>query len=403
MIYGMKYDVVVVGAGPSGSTAAKTLAEHGVKVLLVDKEKFPRDKTCGGGLPLRTLSRFPYVKKLNAIESYSYGGFVYSPSLQYKAGITKSEPVIAMVLRSKFDNELVNLSIEKGAEFQDKTAVTNIKIHHDHAQIYFNDDTSITTELIIGADGFHSTIARKIGVMPATREKGICILEEFHMNKEMINSLYTQDHLCHIHSKIHGIRGYGWVFPKQNHVNVGIVSYDSKEQLKQKKCNLRSIFFEYLSLLKEDNILPRQMKSVTIKGGCLPVQPLSKTYSERVLLCGDAAGMINPISGEGIYYALVSGNIAGEVAADSIKQEDTTEKFLSTYQKQWKQDFGKEIKLFLRSKKQWGKKGNTTVKLMNRDPQFAEMIYLIMVGKESAYDLRWKLIKRYIYSSFIRR
>jgi len=67
----MNYDVVVVGAGPSGSTAAKTLAEHGVNVLLIDKERFPRDKPCGGGLPLRTLSRFPYIEKLHAIESYS--------------------------------------------------------------------------------------------------------------------------------------------------------------------------------------------------------------------------------------------------------------------------------------------------------------------------------------------
>jgi len=403
MIYCMNYDVVVVGAGPSGSTAAKTLAEHGVNVLLIDKERFPRDKPCGGGLPLRTLSRFPYIKKLHSIESYSYGGFIYSPSSLYDTKITKSEPVIAMVLRSRFDNELVNLSIEKGVEFKDRTAVTDIKIHSDTAQISCKDGTSINTDLIIGADGVHSTIAHKIGAIPRKREKGICIVEEFQVPKKKIISLFTEDRLCHVHSKFKRIRGYGWVFPKQNHINVGIVSYDNKEQLKEKDTDLQSIYADYLQALTKQDILPSQMKSVKKKGGILPVRPVPKTYFDRILLCGDAAGFINPINGEGIFYAMVSGEIAGNVANDSIKQQDTTEHFLSIYEKQWKQDFGKEIKYLLRKKKQWGRQGETTVKLMNQDPQFAEMIYLIMVGKESMYDLRWKLIKRYIYSSYIHR
>ncbi|MDG6218988.1 MAG: NAD(P)/FAD-dependent oxidoreductase [Candidatus Thermoplasmatota archaeon] len=399
----MKYEVVVVGAGPSGSTAAKTLAKNGVKVLIVDKETFPRDKPCGGGLPLRTLTRFPYIKQLNVIESYSYGGFIYSPSSKYHVAIKKTDPVIAMVLRSTFDNELVKLSINEGADFQENKTVTHVKIHPTHAQISFADGTSIATELIIGADGFHSTIARKTGFNAYNRDKGICILEEFPVSKEIIESIYTDKHLCYIHSKFQGIRGYGWVFPKENHINVGLAVYESKEQLKKRQYDLRSLFQEYISILKRQNALPSQLKSVKMKGGILPVRPLPKTVSDRVLLCGDAAGLINPISGEGIYYALVSGEIAGDIASDSIKHQDTTERFLKTYEKRWKQDFGKEIRLFLRSKKQWGKQGDRTVKLMNNDPQFAELIFLIMVGKESAYDLRWKIIKRYIYSSFFHR
>ena len=77
----MKTDVIVVGAGPAGSTAAKCLAEKGVKVTLVDKDTFPRDKSCGGGLPLRVLQRYPYVKDSNIIESYSFGGVGYTAKL----------------------------------------------------------------------------------------------------------------------------------------------------------------------------------------------------------------------------------------------------------------------------------------------------------------------------------
>lgn len=402
MIVIMDYEVVIVGAGPSGATAAKTLAEQSISVLLLDKDFFPRDKPCGGGLPLRTLSRFHYIKDGPAIESYTYGGTVYSPSLTYQTLIKKTEPVIAMIVRSKFDHELVQLSIDKGATFRDNTRVTDIKIHKDHALVHLNNGSSITTELIIGADGFHSTVAQKTGLIPIKRNKGICILKEFQLEKEVINELYTTDHLCHIHSKFQGIKGYGWVFPKQNHVNVGIVSYDTREEREQKQINIRKIFSDYLNQLSKKKIIPSHITIDHAKGGVLPVQPLPKTYASRVLLCGDAAGLINPISGEGIYYALVSGELAGYVASDSIRKKDTTEPFLSTYEKRWKQDFGKEIKLFLRSKKQWGKKGDTTIRLMNKDPLFAELVFSIMVGKESVYDLRWKLIKRYLYNAIFR-
>jgi len=394
----MTYDVVVVGAGPSGSTAAKTLAEKGINVLLVDKEKFPREKACGGGVPMRTLDRFSYIKKLKSIESYSFGGFVYAPSMEYTAEINKDEPVLAMVLRSKFDNELVQLAIDEGAAFQDKKTVTDIKIHKNHAQLIFNDTTSISTNLIIGADGFHSTIAQKLDVISKPRQKGICILKEFLLDKQIVERLYTPDRLCYIHSKINGIKGYGWVFPKHHHVNVGIISYDTVQSLKQKKLNLRMIFSKYLNDLKHKGILPMEANNSEMKGGLVPLQPLSKTYFNRVLLCGDAAGLINPISGEGIYYALVSGQLAGIISAESIHQQNTSASFLSTYEKKWKQEFGKEINLFLKSKKQWGKQGNKMVKMMNQDPEFAELIFVIMVGKKSVSDLKWKIIKRYLHN-----
>ena len=79
----MRYEVVVVGAGPAGSTAAKFLSEKGVKVLLIDKEKFPRDKSCGGGLPYQVMKRFKYVTKEGLVDSYSYGGYAYSPSQDF--------------------------------------------------------------------------------------------------------------------------------------------------------------------------------------------------------------------------------------------------------------------------------------------------------------------------------
>jgi len=103
----MSYDVAIVGAGPAGSTTAKFLAEKGLKIALIDKSKFPRDKPCAGGLPSRVLERFPYIKENGLIDSYSYGGFALSPSLKYKVHLQKKDPIVGMVLRKKFDMSLV--------------------------------------------------------------------------------------------------------------------------------------------------------------------------------------------------------------------------------------------------------------------------------------------------------
>ena len=97
----MNYDVIVVGAGPAGSTAAKNLAEKGIKVLLLDKAKFPRDKPCGGGLPTRVKKRFPYIEPF--IDSVSYGTTMYSSSLRYKCDLLREKPFVDMVLRKDFD------------------------------------------------------------------------------------------------------------------------------------------------------------------------------------------------------------------------------------------------------------------------------------------------------------
>ena len=394
----MKYDVVVVGAGPSGSTAAKNLAERGASVLLIDKDKFPRNKSCGGGVPMRTITRFPYLKDIPSIDSYSYGGFVYSRSQTGKTKILKTEPVLANVLRSRFDKDLVDLAINKGATFQEDKKVTNTKINHDYVTLFFKDGSSLKTNLIVGADGAYSLIAKKAGLSDTSKStKGLCVLEEFPLSEEDMDTFYTSDRLCHIHSKFNGIRGYGWVFPKKTHVNVGIVSYDYCLS-DDPHINLNQVFKEYCTHLKKEKILPQSIENHYQQGGVLPYQPLKKTYSERLLLCGDAAGLINPISGEGIYYALVSGEISARIAMESLQQEQFSEEFLSNYQKAWKKDFGKDIYLFLKSKNQWGKSGDKIIQMMNKDQKFAEMIFLIMVGKVSVQDMKWRLLKRYLYN-----
>ncbi|HEC81575.1 MAG TPA: NAD(P)/FAD-dependent oxidoreductase [Thermoplasmatales archaeon] len=187
--------------------------------------------------------------------------------------------------------------------------------------------------------------------------------------------------------------------PQKNHLNIGLGEYRRLGKKNRVRKNLKELYKNYLNLLKENNIIPKETKTRHPRGGTLPVKPLKKTYSDRVLLVGDAAGFINPVSGEGIYYALVSGEMAAKVAAEAIENNDTSEQFLSTYQRLCENDFGRDIKLLVKSTKQWEKQDTRFLKIMSQDKKLAEMLFTIITGQKSIYELRWSLIKRYLYAS----
>ena len=396
----MKYDIVVVGAGPAGSTAAKTLAEQGLSVLLIDKEKFPRDKPCGGGLPIRILNRFKYVKDRGLIESYSYGGFAHSSSLKYKVELQRNEPIVAMILRKKFDYELVKLAIESGSVFIDEKSAKDIKILKDKARILLNDGTNVESQIVIGADGVWSNIAKKSGLNQSRKNVGICLFQEYPMSSKTLDRFFGEKRLCHIHMKLQGIAGYGWVFPKKEHLNIGICEFKPVVNQSKGKTKLSEVYKNYINILKESEIIPDDLKMGRVKGGALPIFPLEKTYSDRVILCGDAGGFINPVSGEGIYYAMSSGEIAARVITEALEAGETDERFLSMYQKNWKNDFGRDIKLLLHSAKRWTKETEKFVKLASRDEKLADMALGILHGRLSIHEYRWKLVRRYLYVYF---
>ena len=168
----------------------------------------------------------------------------------------------------------------------------------------------------------------------------------------------------------------------------------------KKGVNLKEFYKTYINTLKVSRIIPDDLKIGQLKGGALPVFPLEKTYANRVLLCGDAAGFINPLTGEGIYYAMSSGEIAAEVITEALEIDDTDEKFLSKYQKIWKNDFGDDIKLLLSSTRRWQIETEKFIKLASRDKKLAGMALDILQGRLSIHECKWKLIRRYLYVNF---
>ena len=393
----LSYDVVVVGAGPAGSTAAKFLSESGVKVLLVDKSKFPRDKPCGGGIPVRTLKKFKYIEEKNLIESYSYGGSLHSNSPKCMLEIPKNEPLIGMVLRKKFDYELVKMAMDCGTTFYDGKKVQSINILDNKADIKLSDGSEIESQIVVGADGVWSTIAKQCNLKSVNTDIGLSLFQEIPISTDLLDKYYTEKRVVHVYLKIQGLVGYGWIFPKKKHLNIGICEFEPNEKKQKNRKNLKNIFNDFIEILKQEQLIPKNIIYKKYRGAALPLKPITKTYTNRVILCGDAAGLINPATGEGINYAMSSGQIASGVIVDALEANDTSSKFLSKYESIWKKDFGKDIKIFLRAQNGWRTQGTKLIKLASKDKKIADIAIEIATGNLSVSVCKFQLIRRFLF------
>jgi len=391
----MKYDVVIVGAGPSGSTAAKNLAENGKKVLIIDKQKFPRDKPCGGAIPTRVMKQFPYVEEF--IDSISYGSYTHSSSLKYTLKFVREKPFLATVIRKDFDDGLVKLAVNAGAMFLNSKAVKDVTTQKDKVVLLLDDNEKIEAKIVLGCDGMRSIVAEKTNLCKKMDDICISVVQEQPMSIQQLQKYFTDKKIVHLFIKTQGIAGYGWIFPKKKHINIGMGQFESAVDSSKPRPNLKESYKKYIKLLKEKKMLPKDFPIENVKGGTLPVFPLKKTYSDRVLICGDAAGFINSITGEGIYYAMASGEMAANVALESLDSDDMSSEFLSKYQDLWYDKFGKDLKLLGRFNKMWGTDSEKIVRLLSKDLKFAKLIVGITGGRISISRYKTKLIIRYIY------
>jgi len=289
-----RFDVLVVGAGPAGSTAAYRLAAQGARVLLADKATFPRDKPCGGGLTLRAVRQLPF----------SVEPVVEDRTMRVRFGLdftrrverTVDEPLVLMTQRKRLDAFLVEQAAAAGAEFRDGVKVSDLVLEDDGVRAHV-DGSSVSAEHALLADGANGVSARAVGLDDG-REHGVAL--EANVPYGVVREEDYRGLLCLELANVPG--GYGWVFPKGDHVNVGVGGWEREGP------RLR----EHLARFCREYDIPESSLE-DVRGYRLPlVHPRARLAKGRVALLGDAAGLVDPLSGDGIYEAFLSARLATE-------------------------------------------------------------------------------------------
>jgi geranylgeranyl reductase family protein len=296
----VKVDVLVVGAGPAGSTAAIHLARGGARVLLADKARFPRDKPCGGGLTGRALKRIP-VDPSPVVERDVDR---FELRLRYGSRFARSytEPLIRMTQRRRLDAFLAAQAAEAGADFRDGTKVEVTELNDGGVEARVGDEV-VFADALVGADGANGVIARATGLGDGI-VRGVAL--EGNVPLDRLRGDLGQTAVIEL-AVVPG--GYGWVFPKGDHANLGVGGWGSEGP------RLR----DHLDRLARAHGLT--VDDLTeLRGHRLPMRRLgTPAAAGRALLVGDAAGLVDPLSGDGMYEAFVSARLAADaVLADDL-------------------------------------------------------------------------------------
>lgn len=289
-----QWDVLVVGAGPAGAAAARVAAAGGAKVLLVDAARFPRYKTCGGGLIQASVAELPpevlalVERRIDAVVMQRPGG---RPSR-----IRSATSFMGMVRREPFDAALVQGAERAGAVFRDHTKVRGLDQDDDGVTVRCADGTTIRAGVVIGADGSAGVVAKSVGVRIARTDLGL--EREIEGADPRFASAVLLDWGADAGT-------YGWVFPKAGTLTVGVIQARGHGDATR----------TYLDRFVTD--LGLAGRPVVTASGHLTQwrEPGSPVRRGRVLVAGDAAGLLEPWTREGISFALRSGRFAGAAVA----------------------------------------------------------------------------------------
>lgn len=299
------YDVIVVGAGPAGGVAAYELARAGCRVLLLEKEKLPRYKTCGGGVVRRALDALPFSLDGNppVVERW-VTSFHLTHNLKRPLVLERTPSVLAMTMRSRLDEAIARKAVEAGAELRDGVSVQTVR--ESSAAVQCETSAGVfQAQFLIGSDGANSVVARSSSAFGRLR-CGVALEVETYLKDERL----LEDYACRVDFDLNVLpRGYGWIFPKADHLSAGVFTLHSR-------CPHITRYFEtYI----ERKGLARAVARSELHGHLIPLGPRTgRLDSGRILLVGDAAGLVDPPTGEGISYALRSGRLAAESILEAL-------------------------------------------------------------------------------------
>jgi geranylgeranyl reductase family protein len=298
--------VAVVGAGPAGAMAALAAASQGKRVVILERFGIPRYKTCAGGLVGASMNALPagFTPPVQATAT----SFTFS--LRGRSGRTKTStaPLVKLVRRDEFDALLVDAAVAAGAVVCDNTIVTNLTAEDDAMRIATRNRGDLRARVVVGADGSAGRSAAYVGVVLDQVDLGL----EVELVTPSDPSGDWANRILIDWGTIPG--AYAWVFPKGGTLSAGVIAERGNPDV------TRSYLKDFLARLGLDR------QEIVVSSGHLTRcrTPGSPLYRDRVLVAGDAAGLLEPWTREGISFALRSGTIAGRAAAQATAAASAT-------------------------------------------------------------------------------
>jgi flavin-dependent dehydrogenase len=359
----MHYDVLIVGGGPSGSVAAANLMGAGLRVCILDRARFPRLKPCGGGISCRAYKRLPYLADvLRSVPTNLVHRLVFESPSGDAVEFTSEEPLYAMIRRIELDHALIKHVVAGGVELREDVTVARVEVLPEGVRVHSTAGEAFEAKLLIGADGVNSIVAVQTGLrgpwpldrlaMDGTEESPLTAPESPLMVPESPltapetpqTGLQMRQDTMYVYYGRGGAYGYGYLFPKATHVNFGIgyrLDY-MRKHIHEKPAAQHE---EFLEQLKSRGVVAGASQPENFHPWVLPVGgPMDRLSTDRVLVAGDAAGFVNGFTAEGIYYAMVSGELAGKAALAALQEGDVSAASLKRYDRACEAELGYELR-----------------------------------------------------------
>jgi geranylgeranyl reductase family protein len=365
------YDVAVVGAGPAGAAAALVLAQGGARTLLVERARLPRYKPCGGGLTPRALTGSAVARAFAPERTAGQLLLAGGP-----APVACTLPAaIHMTMRDRFDAHLANLAGAAGATIRDGIALSAMDREGQFYRLTTGNET-VRARYIIGADGANGVTAKLAGFAPVTA-MATAIEAEIHV-PDACQARYQSTALLDF-TAVEG--GYAWIFGKQDHLSVGVYTLDAAARRDLRPALAR--FVEHHPDLRSGTIALQRGHRVPLAGG------RGTRVRDGVILAGDAASLADPLTGEGISYALASGSRAGATVLAALATDAGT---LTTYDGYLSAVLGADLRfawLVSRIAYRFPRFG---LRLTQEHPGLRAVTAAAISGTESYSALAWRLV-----------